>query len=388
MAVELRLPRTHPIGVVRFAWSPLLEASLSLRPVVAPKRYPMHLPWARRSRDLPASLLDEIRVLTLGFPGPLPGVFEAGLLGPSPRLDDELEELLTLDPARVLYEMALCFGGHGCAPRDSDPTIVDDPVFRDTVVRHASTVDPEHGQALATAFHDPAAYQQRIAAMLSSYWEHAFRTEWERVQGRIEQEVAEGARTLMTAGVGALIEAFLPEGRWDADTTSIVVDKPWRQTCDIEERGSITFVPSVYAWPGVLIELAEPWLTAVILPLRSLRQPEVPLASDREVADGLRALGDETRLQIARLVAEQPRSTKELATLLNLSESSVSRHLKTLAAANVVESARDGYFVLYRLVPTRIGSIGASLRRTLGLAAGGGPVPALPVSISREPEFR
>ena len=147
------------------------------------------------------------------------------------------------------------------------------------------------------------------------------------------------------------------------------------------------FVPTVFGWPNVLIELARPWPVSVFFPLRDLRQPEVPLATDHEVADGLRALGDETRLQITRLVAEEPRSTKELAALLSLSESAVSRHLKTLASAGVVDSQRDGYFVLYRLVPDRIGALGGALRRTLGLAqAATGPVPALPVSVSRAPD--
>lgn len=97
------------------------------------------------------------------------------------------------------------------------------------------------------------------------------------------------------------------------------------------------------------------------------------------------ALGDETRLQITRLVAEQPRSTKELATLLSLSESAVSRHLKILAGSGVVDGTRDGYFVLYRLVPERIGVLGGALRRTLGLAGANpsGQVPPLPVSLAR-----
>jgi hypothetical protein len=46
-----------------------------------------------------------------------------------------------------------------------------------------------------------------------------------------------------------------------------------------------------------------------------------------------------------------------------------------------VTGERDGYFVLYRLRPERIGQLGGALRRTLGLAHGrSGNVPALPVT--------
>jgi DNA-binding transcriptional ArsR family regulator len=102
------------------------------------------------------------------------------------------------------------------------------------------------------------------------------------------------------------------------------------------------------------------------------------------VVEGFRALGDEVRLQIARLVAEHPRSTKELAALLSLSDSAISRHLKTMESARLVTSRRDGYFVLYGLQADRLDVLGRALRSTLGLTqATSGDVPALPVSVPR-----
>jgi DNA-binding transcriptional ArsR family regulator len=216
--------------------------------------------------------------------------------------------------------------------------------------------------------------------MLERYWDRAFGVEWERLLPRVEAEVTDGARALVTRGASGLVDELLPEGRWDEASSSIVVDKAVDCRCDVAARGGMLFVPTVYGWPRVLIEIDEPWPVLIIHPLRDMRQPEVPHASDHEVAEGLRALGDETRLQITRMVAEQPRSTKELAELLRLSDSAVSRHLKILDAAGVVTGRRDGYFVLYRLRPERIGQLGGALRRTLGLVHAGGGVPALPVS--------
>ena len=385
MSVFFQLPSARPHGLVGFGWSPLLEAALSLRPVIQPKRYPMHLPWARRCRDLPDDLRAEVRAVTLGFPESLPGVFEVGLRGDSPRFEDELAEMVALDEERFLYEMSLCYGGMGCAPVVHDQTIVHDHDYARDVVAHACSIDEVHGQAVAEAFDDPAVFRDRVATMMRRYWDTAFEAEWERIRPRIETEATEGTRLFLTAGMPGLVDEFLPEGRWDADANAVVVDRRWERDCDVARRGGMWLVPTVYGWPRVLIELAEPWPVAVMFPLRDMRQPEVPHASDHEVADGLRALGDETRLQIARLVAEEPRSTKELATLLNLSESGVSRHLKILATAGVVDSRRDGYFVLYQLVPDRIGTLGGALRRTLGLAqAAAERVPALPVTVSRE----
>jgi DNA-binding transcriptional ArsR family regulator len=239
--------------------------------------------------------------------------------------------------------------------------------------------------ALARAvFEDPLAVRDRYARMLERYWDAAFAGEWDRLVPRIEAEVTDGAGALVTGGVPAVVAELLPEGQWDAASSALVVRKACEGGCDVADRGGMLLVPTVYGWPSVLVELAPPWPVAVIFPLRDLRRPEVPTASDHEVADGPRALGDETRLQIARMVAEQPRSTKELAQLLALSDSAVSRHLKTLQAAGLVKGTRDGYFVLYRLRPDRIGQLGGALRHTLGLAtAGGAAVPALPVTVPR-----
>jgi DNA-binding transcriptional ArsR family regulator len=392
MAVRFQLPSERPVGLVGFGWSPLVELAVSMRPLVNPKRVPMHLPWARRCRDLPDDLLADIRLFS-GGPDAfyLPGVYEVGLQGDLPTFEDELGRLAAIDDELLQHEMSLVLGGVGCQLPDhgqsvaEDRAVVHEPRYVDQVLDVARDRGPAHAELTSLLFDDPAAFRARMVAMVERYWELAFAEEWERVRPRIEAEVTDGARTLVTTGMPGLVAGFLPEGEWDADTTSITVDKTWRQTCDVAERGGMLFVPTVYGWPNVLIELARPWPVAVFFPLRDLRQPEVPQASDHEVADGLRALGDETRLQITRLVAEEPRSTKELASLLSLSESAVSRHLKTLASAGVVDSERDGYFVLYRLVPDRIGALGGALRRTLGLAqATTGRVPALPVSVARQ----
>ena len=67
----------------------------------------------------------------------------------------------------------------------------------------------------------------------------------------------------------------------------------------------------------------------------------------------LDAIADPTRLTLLRLVAARPRSTRELAQLLELSEAAVSKHLRRLADAQLVRGERQGYYVLYSLVPER-----------------------------------
>lgn len=386
MTVTFRFPHERAIDLVGFAWSPLFEAVLSMAVVARPKRTPMHLPWTRRCRDLlPPGLLDEVRDLAGAFDGRVPGIFEVGLAGDSAAFADELAAFRRIEDDVVAYELSLTLGGFACVVEGArGPHLVHDAAYCGEVVAAAGVHDERRAAVARAVLDDPAGERERIARLLERYWDAAFEQEWARLLPRIEAEVTDGARALVTRGAPGVVDELLPEGLWDEAASSIVIDRTYDVVCDVAERGGLLVVPTVYGWPRVLIEIAERWPLAVFVPLRDLRQPEVPQEADHAVADGLRALGDETRLQITRMVAEQPRSTKELSELLKLSDSSISRHLKILDGAGVVSKERDGYFVLYRLRPERIGQLGAALRRTLGLEAGTGqPVPALPVAVTQ-----
>ena len=384
MAVTFTFPSPRPIGLVDFAWSPLFEAALSLRVVVEPKRAPLHLPWVRRCRGLPDDLQSEMRALFRPFGGTfVPGIFEAALQGDHHAFADELDVLTALPDQTVAFELSFAYGGIECTFLDeADASVVDDPAYRDRVLREAPD---EHLRDLARqAFEEPATLLARYVRLLERYWDEAFAEEWQRILPRIEGDATAGARALVTSGLPGLVTELLPEGRWVPERNEVVVEKDWEGSCDVAERGGLLFVPTVYGWPCVLIDTTDPWPLSVIFPLRDLRAPEVPHATDHEVVNGFSALGDETRLQIARLVAEDPRSTKELAQLLSLSDSAISRHLKILEAAGIVTGRRDGYFVLYRLEPERLDVLGRALRSTLGLlGAPSGDLPALPVSMPR-----
>jgi DNA-binding transcriptional ArsR family regulator len=75
----------------------------------------------------------------------------------------------------------------------------------------------------------------------------------------------------------------------------------------------------------------------------------------------LRAAGDPTRLQILQLLAPRPRSTREVAGLIGLTEAAISKHLKLLLDAGWVETERRSYYVYYRLVPDAAGRLARAL---------------------------
>ncbi len=62
-----------------------------------------------------------------------------------------------------------------------------------------------------------------------------------------------------------------------------------------------------------------------------------------------KALSDETRLRILKMLQARPLCVCEIQHVLKGSQPNVSHHLKTLSEAGLVESKKDGLWIDYRL---------------------------------------
>lgn len=64
-----------------------------------------------------------------------------------------------------------------------------------------------------------------------------------------------------------------------------------------------------------------------------------------------RAIAHPARRDMLAMLAESPRSVKELTSRFNMSQPAVSQHLKELREAELVSSEREGLEQRYRLTP-------------------------------------
>ncbi|RYG10605.1 MAG: ArsR family transcriptional regulator, partial [Caulobacteraceae bacterium] len=71
------------------------------------------------------------------------------------------------------------------------------------------------------------------------------------------------------------------------------------------------------------------------------------LSADQAV-EALRAAGEPTRLRVLSLLAGEELSVMELSRILEQSQPRVSRHLKLMADAGLIERFPDGARVFYR----------------------------------------
>ena len=75
----------------------------------------------------------------------------------------------------------------------------------------------------------------------------------------------------------------------------------------------------------------------------------------------LKALADSSRLDVVGLLAQRPRSGDELATILNLTPSTISHHVARLQAAGLVSASAQQYYRIYTLNTDALRSLAKEL---------------------------
>lgn len=69
----------------------------------------------------------------------------------------------------------------------------------------------------------------------------------------------------------------------------------------------------------------------------------------KKTANIFKALSDETRLRVIKLLQERELCVCELIQVLNMSQPRISRHLSVLKNAGIVDDRREGKWVYYSL---------------------------------------
>jgi ArsR family transcriptional regulator len=93
--------------------------------------------------------------------------------------------------------------------------------------------------------------------------------------------------------------------------------------------------------------------------------PDVPAleaAAAEQLAARFKALADPTRVAIVnRLAQAEETCVCDLTAAFDLSQPTISHHLKVLRDAGLVESSRRGTWAYYRVVPDTLGALAAAL---------------------------
>lgn len=185
---------------------------------------------------------------------------------------------------------------------------------------------------------DREAWDQLDSAIRSAY-DVLIAPHWPRIRQSFQADVAWRTRLLAAHG----IKACLASTHQAADWSGLVfeVGRPPDYEVRLGGRG-LVLMPSPF-WTGRPLLDDTPDGTYVLLyPALT----PLPLVSPDRAEGALDALLGRTRAAVLQLLIEQ-RTTSELARDLDISLPSVSEHTRTLRAAGLITTARDGKAVLH-----------------------------------------
>jgi DNA-binding transcriptional ArsR family regulator len=188
---------------------------------------------------------------------------------------------------------------------------------------------------------DPPALQSLVTGYLDRFWREHLEPEWVRKVPDLEAAAAsfKGADTtgLSHFEVIETITHRNLRGVYRADV--------------LTSYTTLRFIPSPHCGPYTL-RMSDGQELRIIFGAQHLRARAGDNLDPAYVLDRLRALGDETRLAIVRLLKGHGElGTQEIIEELNLSRSAASRHLRQLYANNIVDIRvdEDGIRKHYRL---------------------------------------
>jgi len=359
--IRIRLP-VNPAEHIAFSYSPLLECVLSLHVLVGPKHHALHHGWVRNMRALDPGIRRRVDAFRFVYGTHLPDMLVPSLFGRPQTFEEELERLCGHPPELLLEEFGRPLFDHGGRHGEH---LFDDPGVRQTMLGRAAAIGQSSLRLTELLLDDPRTFAHEFAGVLGDYWESAFAAEWEQIDALLSGSITEAGRLLATVGVWSVLGRLPPHCRPDAHRQVLEIDLPHEHSVAVSAENPLVLSPSVFVWPHLIVNCDRPWPTTLVYAAPALARDADVRIPPAELTRILRALADDTRLRILKLIAERPRTTQELAPLVGLSMSGVSKSIRLLSSAGLVTAHREGYYVVYRLAPDRIAAVTSAITQFL-----------------------
>jgi DNA-binding transcriptional ArsR family regulator len=181
---------------------------------------------------------------------------------------------------------------------------------------------------------------------LYEYWAVAIEPHWASIRSVLEDDVAFRAGELTRGGMATMVAGMHPSLTMRGEY--IVTSKTCKNPKETYLDGTgMLMVPSVFAWPTIVVVTAPSSAASLIYPARGVGKLWSRGFASTSDQDPLSALLGRSRAEV--LVAlDLPTCTTDLAARLSQSAPAVSQHLSVLHRNGLVRSWRTGRRVLYQ----------------------------------------
>ncbi|MBV8639626.1 MAG: winged helix-turn-helix transcriptional regulator [Candidatus Eremiobacteraeota bacterium] len=324
---------------IDFVFSPLQETLRAIAVFMEPRRHAQQVGWVREARKHASRATKaEIRRVRFLFQ-PEPELFAS--LFPSRRATRFDDELALLERNTQDFERSVVRRFYGKRRVRSNELT---PQVRTSMRRR---VLEETGSRSFSHLH------REVCSLIANFFDECLSSQWDDFQRLAMADANARRRLLRRDGVAAMLRTLTPQlgvsGMAREANIRFGDPTPADGERAFDDRATLSLSPSYFIWPhATFVVLRGDGLSVrIAYPLASPESVR-PHSLYKRMAQRFAALGDPTRLEMLNLLGSRPRSTRELAGLVSLTEGGASRHLSILRDAGLVTSVRDGYFVLYR----------------------------------------
>ena len=202
----------------------------------------------------------------------------------------------------------------------------------------------------------PSELKAQFISLLTRFWEQFYREEYQRCLPLMERSVAYHRNQNYS-------------GDFDTIFTAVTGRRPLKDRDSYDDAERVVFFPSCHIGPYVTIQDARALRPVVILhyncrptgaPERGPEQDQVPAVQD--LFPPLKALSDETRLQILTLLDGRELYAQEIVDLLDISQSAVSRHLKLMLSGGLLTVRRQDSMKYFSINEETLAALADRLR--------------------------
>ncbi|MBS4172670.1 DUF5937 family protein [Bacillus sp. FJAT-49736] len=328
---------------IAFGYSAAHETLLALHVFVDCKHHPLHIPWVLNARKkVHTALKEEIESFSILYKRPIVTFWDNHSNTTFTTFERELD-LLAQKPIEFYSSTVMGIILNDRAADEMNIHQVEQK-FSDIALKRY----PESGQVITELLNNPEKNRARFIRMLEDFWKVCLEEEWPRIEELFVNDISLRGTTLLKEGPLQLLSSLSPEIAVYPSENKAVIRRVSKDYIFIDEQEELFLTPSYFAWPHLFVKRDKPiGINYSIMENQLEAAKPIP---PEELIKFLRAIGDFTRLQIVKYLADRPRSTRELAGLIGVTEGAISKHLKQLGEAGLITAKRDSYYVFYQLI--------------------------------------
>lgn len=324
---------------ISFGYSAAHETLIALHVFIDCKHHPLHIPWVINARKkINPALKQEIDAFSIFYKRPI--VTFWGLQENSTISDfgEDLNKLSCGSSDDFFQTVAETILGQKVSTQ----------TLQQEFIQFAGGVYRDSKEIILALAEKPEQVKQRYLTLLEDFWKTCVKDDWSRIEELFLKDIASRGRKLMMEGPLHLLGSLSPEIDIQPNQKKAVIRRISKREIYFEKDDILLLTPSYFAWPHLFVNAHKP--VGINYSIMENQQEAARPMPPEDLLRLFNALGDLSRLQIVKYLSQKPRSTRELAGLMGMTEGAVSKHIKLLKDAGLIASKRKSYYVFYHLL--------------------------------------